>query len=118
MLKKGTVYLFCCYVISACSVTSVGDKGRIEHHFGYIKVYQPPADNGLTASRITTIGMNLNPGLTLGYRNSELIKNDLRDLSGEPECGLTIIIRDQSDALFLDRVLNQLKGNKICTVQF
>lgn len=115
---KAISCFFSCWVIAGCTVTSTGGGGKVEHHFGYVRIHKPPMDDRLTASRVTTIGMNLNPGITLGYRQFESIENPLRDPSGEPACNLTIIIRNHADALFVELVLDQLKGKDICTAHF
>lgn len=116
--KSISCFVFC-WVVAGCSVTSTGgNDGRTEHHFGYVRIHQPLTDQRLTTSRVTTIGMNLNPGLTLGYRQFEVIANPLRDESGQPACSLTIIIRDRTEAPFVEDVLNQLKGNEICIAHF
>ena len=117
-MLKSLVLLFA-LALSGCSISSVGNAGgTTEHHFGYVRIHTPKTHERLTAQRVTTVGMNLNPGVTLGYRESEQIVNPIDPHTGAPACSVTILVRDRAEALFVEKILQQLEETEICTAHF
>lgn len=92
-------------------------------YFGFVEVIVPKTKGGITAYKIQSLGIALEQGLAIGWRDNEQILVPLKapDAAGAPweaTCSMIVIIRSSADAEHAYQMLSSLKGENICLASF
>jgi hypothetical protein len=98
--------------MSCTSHTSIDEKGRtVVHHFGYVQVIKPPLidlNNEMNVTGVTTFGLTVQDGITLGYKENKTISVPL-------DCRVLVILENKEQLDRFIKHINNIEGEEICS---
>ena len=126
---KLTVVILCFLLCSACSsvrVSEVGDQAtgtKTYRYLGYVEVIVPETRQKIEAVKIQSLGLAVENGISLGWKNREQVLVPLKQPQGaatpfEATCGLVVIIRSDAEARHAEKILADMEGENICLASF
>lgn len=96
-------------LLGACTSVQPGDmSGAITHHFGYVRIQHPDIGQGLSVEQVDTIGLQVDPSLSLGRIASLRIEGD------PARCALIILIKDKEELAHVETMLSSLGREDLC----
>ena len=110
--------------LSGCaSVRTTDGEGKSYRYFGFVEVVVPEAQANIEAVKITSAGIAIENGLSVGWRDTEQVIVPLKKGAGEnapPEatCSMVVIVRSDTEAQNAREILSDLKGENICLTSF
>ena len=114
--------------LAACSSVRIDQTTPVfgtdtYRYFGFVEVIVPKTDGEITAYKIQSLGIALDQGLAIGWRDNEQILVPLKapEVGGslwEATCSMIVIIRSDADARHAYQMLSSLKGENICLASF
>lgn len=125
-----TIYLGFLLVLllqSACVSVRVNDAdkttGNVHRYFGFVEIVQPKLEKGIQAVGVTSLGIAIENGLSIGWRNKEQVLVPLKVSADaatpdEATCSMVVIIRSTEEAEHAAKILQPLKGENICIAKF
>lgn len=96
----------------APAVDTRADGARVEYYIGFVRVYRPPADKGLTALSVKNLGIAAGSDFSVGYEGRDEV------YLAPDQCRIVVIIRAEKE---LDHALEQLRKlgrDDLCSAQF
>ena len=120
-----TWLLFLCLLVffGCTSVHVTEGEGKAYRHFGYIEVFVPETDERIGGVKIQSIGVFLETGISIGWRDEELVWVPLKTPEGvnmpqEATCSVVMIIRSDAQAQHASEILTNIEEKNICLVSF
>ncbi len=104
-MHKQLPYALLSLILSGCfSQQGIDSDGNlVSRNFGYTRVVQPLIkDERVNAISITTYGLNIENGLTLGYKKQAVVKTAL-------DCGVVFIVQNTQQ---IDHLLKEIPDIK------
>lgn len=124
MLIRWLLLFFSLVVSSGCMSINVGEeKEKVFRHIGYVEVFVPRTDERIEAVKIQSLGLSLEAGFSLGWRDEELVWVPLKvpastDMPYQATCSVVVIVRSDVEAQHAYEVLTGVEGEDICVVSF
>jgi len=111
-------------LLPACtSVRLTDDNGERHQYFGFVELVIPKVKNDIQAYKVTSFGVAIERGLSVGWRDNERVLVPLKEPENgtapfEATCSTIIIIRSSSDAKHAAEMLRAFEGEEICLAAF
>jgi len=111
-------------VLGGCARVTVAEgDGKTYRFLGYVEVELPETEKKIEAVRLQSLGVALESGLSVGWRESEQVLVPLKDGEGEgapleATCSMVVIVRSDAEAKHAREILSDLKGENICLTLF
>ena len=116
--------VFLLFSVTACaSVRVENGDGKTYRYFGYVEVQVPEKDARIEAYKIRSLGLAIEQGISLGWRDNEQVlvplKQNVDDSApAEATCSIVVIVRSDAEARHAREILSDLKGANICLTSF
>ena len=116
--------MFLLFLVTACaSVRVENGNGKTYRYFGYVEVQVPEKDDRIEAYKIRSLGLAIEQGISLGWRDNEQVLVPLKEGEGEgapyeATCSMVVIVRSDAEAKHAREILSDLKGANICLTLF
>ena len=95
-----------------CTTVRTGGEGSTRFVLGLVRIDLPATQGNLSAVAVKSLGIGWNQGPFLGWNDSSWV------IAQPNECQMVVIIRSSVEAEQAARVLEQLKGEKICVADY
>lgn len=112
MTGRRAAGLLFAFLLSACTVTSQGERGTSRYVLGLVRIQIPDRQGELSAMSVKALGVGWDQGPFLGWRDASWI------LADPAQCQLVVIVRSGVEADNAAKVLGQLKGEGLCVADF
>lgn len=98
-------------LLQGCTVNADEHRTGTQTYIGIVRIRHPAIGNGLVATDISNLGIGIDHGAYLGWRQSRLVfvKPD--------ECRVVLILRDRLDADHIETLLKAM-GDKPCIADY
>lgn len=112
-MRRFAVLLGCLVLLAGCApaVGTRADGARVEYYIGFVRVYRPPTDKGLTALSVKNLGIAAGSDFSVGYEGRDEV------YLAPDQCRIVVIIRAEKE---LDHALDQLRKlgrDDLCSTQ-
>lgn len=110
--------------MTACSSVRTTDRGgKSYRYFGFVEVVVPKVERDVEAVRIQSFGVALEKGLSVGWRDREMVLVPLKTSEDgaqpdEATCAVVVIVRSNAEAQHARDTLKNLKGDNVCLASF
>jgi len=111
-------------ILNACtSIRTTESGGKHYRYFGFVEVVVPKTEQDIEAYRIQAMGIAIENGLSIGWRETEMVLVPLKEGAGagapqEATCSMVVIVRSDTEAKHAREILSELKGANICLTSF
>lgn len=113
MQVKGRVALLAAFALTACAGVNLAKSGRQSLRFaGGVRIEVPETYGEVRAIDVTTLGAGVDTSAFLGWRRGQFV------FVKPNECQLLIIVRSTAQAEHAAAMIDAMKGEKTCLVDF